>query len=256
MDDVQNGLFWNSSVTEIARGYLEDEEKVTCLVCGESFIKGRIYPSRDALYEAPLAAKHHIAENHVSMLDYLLKMNPAYTGLTEVQHQLVILMSEGLTDREISEKTGTAASTIRNHRFKLREREKQAKNFLAIMELLSRKVSTPLTMTNDGQLADAHRQATTVDDRYNITDRETEATLKAHMDDTGALKSYPVKEKKKIIILKEIAKHFTPGKFYTDKEVNRILKRIHEDNATLRRALVEYGFMERSDDNRQYWIKE
>lgn len=256
MDDMQNGLFWNSSVPEIVQGYMEGEEKVTCLICGESFTKGRIYPVGDLLYEAVLAAKHHIGERHISMLDYLLKMNPAYNGLTEVQRKLVSLMAEGLTDREISEKTGAAASTIRNHRFKLREREKQSRNFLAIMDLLAKRTETPMTLTGDGHLSDAHRQATTLDDRYNITDKETAATLKAHMDETGALKSYPVKEKKKIIILREIARHFVSGRFYTDKEVDRILKRVHEDNATLRRALVEYGFMERSDDNRQYWVKE
>lgn len=50
--------------------------------------------------------------------------------------------------------------------------------------------------------------------------------------------------------------NFKQGKIYSEKEVNRILKRIYEDNATLRRALIEYGFMERSNDCKSYWVKE
>ncbi len=76
------------------------------------------------------------------------------------------------------------------------------------------------------------------------------------MDETGAIKTYPSKEKKKIIILKEVVKNFSKGKIYSEKEINRILKRIYEDYASLRRALVEYGFIERSNDCSGYWVKE
>ncbi|MEG2739993.1 DUF2087 domain-containing protein, partial [Clostridium sp.] len=31
---------------------------------------------------------------------------------------------------------------------------------------------------------------------------------------------------------------------------------IYEDYATIRRALVEYGFMKRSNDCSSYWVKE
>jgi len=43
----------------------------------------------------------------------------------------------GLSDNETAKELGTGStSTIRNHRFTLREKQKQAKVFLAIMELL------------------------------------------------------------------------------------------------------------------------
>ena len=35
-----------------------------------------------------------------------------------------------------------------------------------------------------------------------------------------------------------------------------ILKRIYEDNATIRRYLIEYGFLDRSKDCSKYWVKE
>lgn len=42
----------------------------------------------------------------------------------------------------------------------------------------------------------------------------------------------------------------------TLKEINRVLKRIFEDYATIRRALIEYGFIDRSNDCTKYWVKE
>lgn len=43
---------------------------------------------------------------------------------------------------------------------------------------------------------------------------------------------------------------------YSEREVNRILKRIYEDYANLRRALIEYGFIDRTNDGSSYWVKE
>ena len=53
-------------------------------------------------------------------------MNTGYTGITEVQRELIVLIAQGLTDKEIATKLGIATSTVRNHRYKLREKEKQA----------------------------------------------------------------------------------------------------------------------------------
>ena len=63
------------------------------------------------------------------------------------------------------------------------------------------------------------------------------------------------KEKKKIVTLQKIIEQFEPGKIYPEKEVNQILKDIYDDFPTIRRYLIEYGFMERSKDCRDYWVK-
>ncbi|OPX47274.1 hypothetical protein CLTHE_20490 [Clostridium thermobutyricum DSM 4928] len=76
------------------------------------------------------------------------------------------------------------------------------------------------------------------------------------MNENGGIKTYPSKEKKKIIVLAEVAKNFKLGKKYSEKEINRVLKRIYDDYATIRRALIEYGFIERSKDCSSYWVKE
>ena len=59
-------------------------------------------------------------------------------------------------------------------------------------------------------------------------------------------------EKKKIIVLYEIMKNFNPNQAYSEKEVNGVLARIYPDYAALRRALIEYRFMERTPDGSVY----
>lgn len=112
-------------------------------------------------------------------------------------------------------------------------------------------------MMDDSIICDAHKSAATLDDRFNITDKEKEKTIATYMDENGGLKTYPSKEKKKIIILEAIAKNFKRNEKYSEKQVNMILKRIYEeDYITLRRALVEYGFLDRPNDCSSYWVKE
>lgn len=256
MNESNKELFWDSTIEEVKKGYIEQEEELKCIICGEEFIKGRIYEVESLLYDAKKATELHIEEKHGSTLQYLLNMNPSFVGISQVQREVLLLMADGLSDKEIAQRFGVAQSTIRNHRYKLREKEKQARLFLAMMELLSSNTQKKVNKLDKETLCDAHKTATTLDDRYNITDKEIKETIKNYMDESGAIKIFPSKEKKKIILLSQIVKHFSKGKKYSEKEINRILGRIYDDYATIRRALIEYGFVERSNDCSSYWVKE
>lgn len=70
----------------------------------------------------------------------------------------------------------------------------------------------------------------------------------------GRLTQLPTKEKKWLVILRWLATRFEPGKHYTEKEVNAILTEAHSDYATLRRYLVDYGFMRRERAGSNYWL--
>jgi len=256
MDIKSNELFWSATIEEVKKGYIETKEEYKCIICEETFHKGRIYEIKSYLYDARKATDIHVEEKHGSMLEYLLGMNSTFTGVSEVQRELITLILQGLSDKEVAAKLGVAASTIRNHRYKLREKEKQAKLFLAMMDLLSKNTNKKINKLDKEVICDAHKTATSLDDRYNTTDKEKSDVIKNYMNENKSLKSYPAKEKKKIILLEEIAKNFTKGKTYSEKEINIILKRIYEDYATIRRALIEYGFIERSNDCSSYWVKE
>jgi biotin operon repressor len=69
----------------------------------------------------------------------------------------------------------------------------------------------------------------------------------------GSLKTLPSQRKKLEAILRYVVKSFDVGKRYSEKQVNEILARYHEDTATLRRELVGFGLMKREGDGGNYW---
>lgn len=251
-------MIWNHDETDIARGYCERDGKCICLACGSEFEQGRIYPIGDALYDAQGAVRQHVQSAHGGMAKYLLEQELSMTGLTEIQRDLLRMVNDGMTDAQIARALGVAQSTVRNHRFKLREKEKQAKLFLALLTAMESQVKNPIGRSDGESIVEVPATARMVDDRYGITEAERRKTIDTYFDkETGALRQFPAREKKKIIVLIEIAKNFKPGQTYSEKEVNRILQRIYEvDYVSIRRSLIEYGFMDRSDDCSVYRIKE
>ncbi len=69
----------------------------------------------------------------------------------------------------------------------------------------------------------------------------------------GSLKTIPAQRKKLEAVLRHVVKAFEPGKRYSEKQVNKILERFHEDTASLRRELVGYGLMKREGGGGDYW---
>src|SRR5699024_8869622 len=59
------------------------------------------------------------------------------------------------------------------------------------------------------------------------------------------LKSIPAKRKQRVIVLQHLLSWFDPDRSYEEREVNDLLRAAHEDVATLRRELVDYGYMTR-----------
>ena len=69
----------------------------------------------------------------------------------------------------------------------------------------------------------------------------------------GRLKTIPSQRKKLEAILRYVVQAFEMDVHYSEKQVNEILSRFHDDVATLRRELIEYGFMDREDGGGAYW---
>ncbi|MFB9328366.1 DUF2087 domain-containing protein [Paenibacillus aurantiacus] len=254
-----NERFWSAGLEDLKRGYLFDEatRSYSCLVCGETYEEGVVYRVAghdDRMYEASKMARHHLEAVHGSMLAYLLGLDKKATGLTDLQKELIRDFASGLSDAEIVKRAGSgSASTIRNHRFVLKEKAKQAKLLLAVMELMETGVSAEAP-----RFVPIHRTATQVDERYAITEDDYEKLLKQYLPKgpDGPLESFPRKEKKKIAILRHLSSKFEAGRRYSEKEINERLKPFwDEDYVTLRRYLIEYGYLDRTDDGSSYWLK-
>jgi hypothetical protein len=79
---------------------------------------------------------------------------------------------------------------------------------------------------------------------------EEEAVLRSYFRG-GRLKEIPAKQGKRSIILTRLALEFEVGVRYSEPEVNETLKRFHPDYASLRRYLVDDGFLTR--ERGEYW---
>lgn len=72
-----------------------------------------------------------------------------------------------------------------------------------------------------------------------------------YFDEDGRLHTMPRKQSRKLAVLDVIAAKFVPGVHYLEVEVNRELIGIYDDYVTLRRALIDFGLMDRKDG--RYW---
>ncbi len=223
-----------------------------CMLCGEHFAEGEIFKLGERYFDAQHAVRMHVEQSHGGMFGHLLRSDSKYNTITEKQKELLNLIHSGLPDQVIAQKLGITASTVRHQKFSFREKAKQAKLYLSLYEL-----ATEGTPSGKDALIPIHEGANMIDDRYVITMEEREKILSAVFLSLSPLKLklFSAKEKKKIVTLQKIIEQFTKGKVYTEKEINQILKDIYDDFPTIRRYLIEYGFMERSKDCRDYWVK-
>ena len=73
---------------------------------------------------------------------------------------------------------------------------------------------------------------------------EDNAVLRAFFEGPR-LRQIPASRKKRVVVLRRLLERFAPGRSYPESEVNDLLREAHDDVATLRRELVDYGFMVR-----------
>lgn len=235
--------FWQASVSELKRGYRKtpDTGRYTCLFCGYESEQGRIYPEGDLFYDAEKHIQSHIAKHHESALSCLLQLDKRWTGLTELQIRLIRLFAAGVADQDIAAELGSGSvSTVRNHRFLLREKLKQTKIFLAIGELMESQAE-----------ANAAKKPTSPAAHL---DPETAKILATYFPQglDGPLSILPTREKRRLILLRQIIARFDPDRAYSEKEVNAILEKVYSDHVTIRRLLIDYGFLTRRVDGSEY----
>ena len=70
----------------------------------------------------------------------------------------------------------------------------------------------------------------------------------------GRLRQIPRQLKKRDVILRYLLERFEPGRRYTEREVNEIIKEVHHDFATLRRELIDNRYLAR--EREIYWRAE
>lgn len=226
LDDLKNG--WHSVATGFACNYCQ-----------------ATWPS-DSL---PKQREEHLNLVHGGNRSQLVHLKSRYNTLTPKQQDLLTAFASGIKDQELAEQLQVAAATIRHQKFTFREKAKQAKLYLAIYESVFAQTAAA------DQLIEPPAQATMLDDRWLITEDEVAQTLQQYFDfdqDPIRLKRWPKKQKVIIIVLTRIITEIPSGQLLTEPEINAYLKPIYFDYVTVRRYLVDYGFLQRRADGRQY----
>ncbi|NLB90511.1 MAG: DUF2087 domain-containing protein [Clostridiales bacterium] len=241
------------TIEELKQGYvfLAEQKSYACLYCGKGFSQEEVFPVGEAFYMAQKAVQVHVEKEHGGPYHQLSRWESKYNTLTENQKQLMDLFFSGEKDGEIAKILGVTTATVRRQKFTFREKAKQAKLYLALYDQVFKE-----TREDDETMIPIHDQAINVDDRYIITKQEQEQVMKTAFESLSPLKlkHFPVKEKKKIVILETISKAFDKGKTYSEKEVNAVLLPIYEDYVMIRRYLIMYGYMDRKADGSSYWL--
>lgn len=249
-------------LSALVEGFVAQGEDYRCISCGKVFEEGEILALDGRYFQGRKAATVHVAQEHPARLAQWMEEEERYLSLTDKQKDILLLFAAGLTDGEAAKELGISPSTVRHQRFMFRERAKAAKLYLAAWSLVEQgkskaRETIPFSHGQDeGEaLISPHKGARMVDERYVLTQQEEEKILSNvfHSLQPLKLKVLSSKEKKKVVILGKIAQEFTPDTQYPEAEINGILKEIYPDFATLRRYLIEYGFMARTPDCKTYW---
>jgi len=68
----------------------------------------------------------------------------------------------------------------------------------------------------------------------------------------GRMIAFPAKRKNRLSVLAVLAESFHVNQEYTEDEINRLLLRYYDDHCTLRRALVDEGYLQRTVSGTAY----
>ena len=155
---------------------------------------------------------------------------------------LGLLATEMLSVSAIAIRLDLKETVIVRHLAKLREAGFVRREVQAAEERYQLDLDFILATKKELFAPEESTTATEEDDTDKVLNRFIEGDRLRHL---------PAKHTYRLIILEWVAAKFEAGSQYAEREVNDTLKRYFDDHASLRRALVDYGFMQR--EKGIYW---
>lgn len=158
---------------------------------------------------------------------------------------LGLLADRPHSGRELSERLGLTPPTVSHHLRRLTElgivsATPHAQSVSYALELPALRQAT-----GDIGAAEPGAERDGSDPAGSVVERERSKVLRDFYDGER-LKQIPAQRKKRVIVLEHLLARFEPDRDYPERTVNDLLRPVHEDVATLRRELVDYGFLNRT----------
>lgn len=161
---------------------------------------------------------------------------------------LGLLADKSRTGRELSETLGLTPPTISHHMTKLTE-----SGLVKVTPDAQRRIYS-LDAATFRELARPAPHRANEPLAPNMTNDQVEierAKVVRDFFDGPRLKQIPAQRRKRVFVLQHLLARFEPGRIYPEREVNDLLRPAHEDVATLRRELVDYGYLTRESGRYQ-----
>lgn len=163
-------------------------------------------------------------------------------GLLAEEHRLAVvaaLVLGATSTAEVRRATGLDARTTRT-----------ALDRLERAGLVERSDDGDLALLRSAFKLAARAAATPGTDEHRDQPEDRARVLRSFVKD-GRLARLPTSHGKRLVVLDLIVQDFEPGRRYTEKQVNAALVRWNPDTASLRRWLVDVGYLDRAAG--EYW---
>ena len=182
---------------------------------------------------------------------YIEELLAFFKALSDANRlRIVALLAEKpLSVEQLAEMLNLSSSTVSHHLSKLAKVglvSARAEGYYSIYQLELK----ALTEMSQRVLSKEVLPAVAAEVDVDAYDRKV---LKAYLDEEGRLIAFPTQQKKERAVLRHIVRVFEFDRRYSEKEVNQLLLQFNEDNAHLRRDLVDFGFMDREGGGGEYW---
>jgi biotin operon repressor len=155
---------------------------------------------------------------------------------------LGLLAAEPLVGKEIAARLDLTPPTVSHHMRKLIDAGIVTATSDAQMQRYA--LNTELLLNMRRAPVDASDAEIDVTEADNEEDAWRAKVLRTFFEGER-LKSIPAKRKQRVVVLQHLLTRFDPARTYTELEVNDLLREAHDDIASLRRELVDYGFLTR-----------
>lgn len=198
-------------------------------------------------------------------LDKLVQFHKTVGDITRIRI-LALLKSGPMNGQTLAERLTVSAPTITHHMTKLREAdlifERRDKNTIYFY-LNEKSLKMQAEAIIHKVQSQANEEETMVQSQSELEqlkqEKERAAVLRNFFNRDGSLKHLPAQRKKKLYVLEHIVLALTPGKKYSEKEINSFILQYHPDFATIRREFIMNHYMYREQDvyelnPRELWL--
>ena len=185
---------------------------------------------------------------NVLLTDDLLRFFKALSDVNRLKI-LGLLAQQSLSVEQLAEMLNLRPSTVSHHLARLSEAglvSARASSYYNLYQLETKALEDMAQRL----LAKETLPAVASDVDLDAYDRKV---VKDYTLPDGHLTSIPTQRKKLDAVLHYIVESFEPGSHFTEKQVNEILARYHQDTAFLRRELIDAHLLASDKSGRDYW---